>query len=403
MTRDINYWSEYFEKSEKEMLPENFSSIKTHIRKMKAAKMREQTIVNHYCVLTQFGKWCKIPFTELTENNMLDYSDWLDEQTFTYNYKTDKPHKIKKYSDGTKYTKQATVKTFLRPINKDATAAIAIKPSHNKKLPEDLLTKEDIEALLECSPTARDRALISFLYESGARKGEMFSIKLKNVQFDENGTVITIPEGKTGARRIRLVFATSYLREWLDVHPCKHDRDHVLFCSLREPHSRLTDSGLTNQLTAIARKAGVKKKINAHSFRHARATHLAEYLTEQQLKKYLGWTEGSNMASVYVHLSGKDIDNAILKMNGIMIDETHIDGLTVGKCPRCHEINPENAMFCYKCGLPLKQEVATTLETIKTDYMQVADLEEIIEMKNALKQELEEISELKKMLVKEGK
>ena len=370
---------------------------------MKASKMREQTIVNHYGALIQFGKWCKIPFASLSENDMLDYSEWLDEVKYEVKYRDHKPTKLKKYSDGTKYSKLATIKAFLRAINKDATSAITIKPSSTKKLPEDLLTKEDIEALLDNCPTARDRALIAFLYESGARKGEMFSIRLKHVQFDENGTVVTIPDGKTGARRIRLIFATSYLREWTELHPCKRDRDHVLFCAIREPYPVLSDSGLRNQLTYIADKAGIKKRVNAHSFRHARATHLAEHLTEQQLKKYLGWTEGSNMASIYVHLSGKDIDNAILKMNGILIDDTHTDGLKVGRCPRCHEINPENGMFCYKCGLPLTQEAVTTVASIKSDYMQLSDLEEIREMKNTLKKELEEISKLKEMMIKARK
>jgi len=369
VTNELDYWIEYFEKSEKEILSENFNLIKIHIRKMKAANMRDQTLVNHYQSLTQFGKWCKIPFTELSENDMLDYSDWLDKQTYSPKYILNKPRKAKKYSDGTKYAKQATVKAFLKQINKDAAAAIKIKPSHTRKLPEDLLTKEDIEALLDNCPNSRDRALISTLYESGARKGELFSIKLKNVQFDENGTVITIPDGKTGARRIRLIFATSFLHEWLTVHPCKNNRDAVLFCSLREPYPTLTDAGLRDQLTKIAKKAGVQKRVNAHSFRHARATHLAEHLTEQQLKKYLGWTPGSNMAAVYVHLSGKDIDNAILKMNGIQIEEKEEQALKTSKCPRCKEIQDKKAQFCYKCGLPLSEEYLTLIGTGKDELM----------------------------------
>lgn len=404
MTRTPSFWVEKFEKSESEMLPENFSAIKSHIRKMKASKMREQTIVNHYAALIQFGKWCKVPFTSLTEEDMLDYSDLLDKVKYEVKYRDHKPTKVKQYSDGTKYSKLATVKAFLRPLNEEATKAITIKSSSAKKLPEDLLSKEDIEALLDHCPTARDRALVAFMYESGARKGEIFSIKLKNVQFDENGTVVTIPDGKTGARRIRLIFSTSYLREWTELHPCKRDRDHVLFCALRDPYPALSDSGLRNQLTYIAEKAGVKKKVNPHSFRHARATHLAEHLTEQQLKKYLGWTEGSNMAAVYVHLSGKDIDNAILKMNGLKTEETEDENaLKTIKCPRCREIQDAKARFCNKCGLPLTQEAVTTVETIKTDYMQLSDLDEILEMKNTLKQELEEISKLKEMMLKAGK
>ena len=105
------------------------------------------------------------------------------------------------------------------------------------------------------------------------------------------------------------------------------------------------------------------------------------------------------MASIYVHLSGKDIDNAILKLNGIPIDETHVGGLKVGRCPRCKELNPEKSSFCGKCGLPLNIEAITTVESIKVNYMQLSDLDEIKEMKTALKHELEEILKLKKNLL----
>ncbi|RPJ79505.1 MAG: hypothetical protein EHM20_01215 [Alphaproteobacteria bacterium] len=70
-----------------------------------------------------------------------------------------------------------------------------------------MLTREEIEALIDNCPNSLDRALIATLYESGMRKGELFSIKIKSVQFDENGTVINIPDTmatKTGARRIRI-------------------------------------------------------------------------------------------------------------------------------------------------------------------------------------------------------
>jgi len=150
------------------------------------------------------------------------------------------------------------------------------------------------------------------------------------------------------------------------VHPRKNNRESPLFCSLREPFDLISETGLSYQLRKIAKRAGIEKRVNPHSFRHARATHLAEHLTEQQMKKYLGWTEGSNMAAIYVHLSGKDMDAAILKMNGIKIDDTHADGLRVGRCPRCKELNPETSLYCGKCGLPLKEDSIREIDENKS-------------------------------------
>lgn len=360
MGNEVDYWLEYLEKSKPEMLPENYDLIRRHIRKMRSAKMREATISNHLQVLTQFATWCKTPFNALSDDDILSFSEWLDRQTFT------KGKKKKKYSEGTKYIKLATIKAFLRELKISAASAITMRPVKHKKLPEDLLTQEEVEALLNECRNTRDRALIAVLYESGMRRGELLNLRIKNISFDENGTVVTIPDGKTGARRIRLVFATSFIREWLAVHPNKN-RESFVFCSTREPFDVMSYDTVRHQLQNIAKRAGIQKRVNPHSFRHARATHLAEHLTEAQMKTYLGWTAGSNMAAVYVHLSGKNIDNAILKMNGIEIDETHADGFKVGRCPRCKELNPEADLFCGKCGMPLKQEAKDRIEKDKEE------------------------------------
>jgi hypothetical protein len=42
-------------------------------------------------------------------------------------------------------------------------------------------------------------------------------------------------------------------------------------------------------------------------------------------------------------------------------------------------------------------------KSIRDNYMKFADLEEILEMKNALKQEIEDVSKLKETLTKSGK
>lgn len=113
----------------------------------------------------------------------------------------------------------------------------------------------------------RDKALISTFYESGARRGKLNSTQIKHIQFDENGAVLTLPKGKTGARRIRLVFAESYLRQWLDCHPTKQVRKSPLFVSFRKPYPKLSDMGLYKQLQRVADRANVKKKVNPHSWR----------------------------------------------------------------------------------------------------------------------------------------
>lgn len=83
------------------------------------------------------------------------------------------------------------------------------------------------------------------------------------------------------------------------------------------------------------------------------------------------------MAKVYVHLSGRDQDVAILKAHGIKLEEGEEDQTTRPKqCPRCDAQNASNAKFCRKCGMPLEAEAALrvdeTREHLMTAFMQLA-------------------------------
>ena len=53
------------------------------------------------------------------------------------------------------------------------------------------------------------------------------------------------------------------------------------------------------------------------------------------MKELFGWAKGSDMPSVYVHLSGRDVDKALLKAYGIEEGEESKPILTPKECPRC--------------------------------------------------------------------
>ncbi|MEM2922663.1 MAG: tyrosine-type recombinase/integrase [Candidatus Bathyarchaeia archaeon] len=65
------------------------------------------------------------------------------------------------------------------------------------------MTEDEIEKMTKAARTPRDRAFVSVLYESGLRIGEMLSLKIKNVQLEEHGTILTV-NGKAGIRRVRI-------------------------------------------------------------------------------------------------------------------------------------------------------------------------------------------------------
>ena len=94
-------------------------------------------------------------------------------------------------------------------------------------------------------------------------------------------------------------------------------------------------------------------------------------LTEQQLKAFFGWTGDSRMASTYVHLSGGDIDNAVLQANGVKLSQEEIaPKLTVKTCNRCQFQNSVDSKYCNRCGLPLDERIMMEAQSRETDMKQ---------------------------------
>ena len=93
-----------------------------------------------------------------------------------------------------------------------------------------------------------------------------------------------------------------------------------------------------------------------HLFRHTRMTELAKTLPEQTLKQLAGWSGSSTMAEVYIHLSQRDVEDALLqKVYGIKTTEKE-DHNSVKICPRCKEPNPFFSTICQRCGAPLDEK-----------------------------------------------
>jgi len=129
-------------------------------------------------------------------------------------------------------------------------------------------------------------------------------------------------------------------------------------------------------LQATMEEAGINKPSNPHHYRHSRASYLATEMTEAQLCEWFGWVQGSDVPAKYVHLSGRDIDNAYDQMHGLYEPDEDEEEPDIVECPRCQELNEHDAAFCMRCGFALNQETAAELEEemqedIKSDYRSI--------------------------------
>ena len=115
-----------------------------------------------------------------------------------------------------------TLKKFFKRLGKEELVNwFSLKNISSKVTPQDFITEEEFEAMLKACMNSRDRALISLLYESGARIGEIGSMRVKDVSFYEYGAIVWLPKSKTIRRKLRVVYSARYLSEWLSDHPLK--------------------------------------------------------------------------------------------------------------------------------------------------------------------------------------
>lgn len=292
--------------------------------------------------------------------------------------------------------------------------------------PEDLITDEDIEKMIKVADHPRDKAFLVCLAESGCRVGEILTLLVKNINFDDRGAFFLV-DGKTGTRRVRVINATPYLHDWLNIHPNKDNPNSPLWVirGTSKEISKRFESGeikkgenyndewsynftypaARKMLMVVAKKAGITKPINPHNFRHSRATALgAAGLNQSLMNEIMGWKQGSTMAGVYIHLSGKQADEALLPaMYGIKIkkdeDKTHI--MLPVKCLSCGEMNIPSAKRCKRCNTIIGVLSKEDLEQNKILYNVSSLIGKAFDKNGDLKRQL--IEEVKDMVIKEFK
>jgi integrase/ribosomal protein L40E len=288
----------------------------------------------------------EVDFSTLTQEKANQIWLWLNQQN---------------WKEWTKATNGRVFKNFVKWLNKTYNLKIdmsnwkVIEPK-NSIMPEYLITEEEFNKLFNATDDIQERLLIGLLYESGCRIGEILSLQIKNVSFNNYGAKLIV-KGKTGQRVIPIVWFANLLRQFVEAHPFKDNPEAFLFYYKNSKGQIVppTYSVFRMRLKRLCKKVGINKRVFAHLFRHSRLTELAKELPEQILKQIAGWVPDSKMEQVYLHLSLKDVEESLLtKVYGIKpSDNENKEKFIV--CPKCSELNPPSATICWRCKTDLKE------------------------------------------------
>lgn len=343
-----------------EFTGKNAKIIEKYVKHCKLTGKKDRTISGE--------GWIIKPFLNHINNKPLTSVDREDiENYFIYRKET--------CSKTTAHNSFITLRTFFKWLNPENDFFSEIKSRQPKNnLPVDeILLPEDVLTLRDAANNQRNRALVMVLWDSATRKGELLNINIGHIQLDKYGAVVIV-DGKTGKRRIRLIDSVPDLQLYLNMHPLRNDPSAPLFITDRKyngEYRRLNEQTVNNMLNGLAEKAGVKKNVYPHAFRHGRLTDLAKRgFNEMELRIFAGWTKESGMPATYLHLSGADIEKKILAKNGIIEDDSkeREAELKPVVCPRCKTKNPVGAKYCMTCSLVLDQKTAVEVDINKSNF-----------------------------------
>ena len=101
----------------------------------------------------------------------------------------------------------------------------------------------------------------------------------------------------------------------------------------------------------------------------------------------MGWVSGSRQIKNYVHLCNQQLDDAYLRMNGLITNE---ETKKTRQCS-CKAVNDGTGRYCYRCGKPLSVEIAIQdQEMVKSEMdKSVKLLMEIAQNPDLMKQFME--------------
>jgi integrase/recombinase XerD len=180
-------------------------------------------------------------------------------------------------------------------------------PKLKRALP-DFLTFEEIENILaqidvSTPEGTRNKSIIETMYSCGLRVSEVVNLKLSQLYLDV-GFVKVLGKGN----KERLVPIGDSAIKYIDIYrttirvhqPIQPGEEDILYLNRRG--KRLTRVMIFLVIKDLVKKAGIKKSISPHTFRHSFATHLVEGGADLRAVQEMLGHESITTTEIYTHL-----------------------------------------------------------------------------------------------------
>ncbi|MDQ0476645.1 MULTISPECIES: site-specific tyrosine recombinase XerD [Chryseobacterium] len=228
----------------------------------------------------------------------------------------------KKFSERSQARWISSIKSFFKylvedEVRDDNPATLLEGPKLGIYLP-DTLSFDDIDKIIRAINTdtdlgQRNKCMIEVLYGCGLRVSELIDLKISNINFKESYLKV---DGKGDKSRFVPLakFTSNLIKTYLNTVRSKgkinkKHEDIVFLNSRGSAMSRVIVFIIIKELTE---KAGIRKRISPHTFRHSFATHLLQNGADlRYIQEMLGHSSITT-TEIYTHLKNEELRDVIL-------------------------------------------------------------------------------------------
>jgi len=199
-------------------------------------------------------------------------------------------------------------------------AELLESPKPGRKLPV-VLSVDEIDRIIAAIDLSkveghRNKAIIETLYSCGLRVSELTELRITHLFFSQGFIKVTgkgskerlVPISNKAIREIENYF----LQFRHGLTPVK-GADNIVFLNRRG--NKLTRVMIFSIIKSLAQKAGIRKQVSPHTFRHSFATHLVEGGADLRAVQEMLGHESILTTEIYTHLNREYLRDVIIRFH----------------------------------------------------------------------------------------
>ena len=256
---------------------------------LRSKRYSERTINTYKDALKSFFVFFNTKaIADLTNEDVIKYNnEFILKNKLSASYQNQITNAIKLYFKTIKYTKIEIDKIH--------------RPKRAKVLP-NVLSKEEVKAILEAHSNNKHKMMLSLIYSCGLRSGELLA--LKPIHIDSKRNIVLLKNAK--GQKDRITPLSPKILEMLRTY-FKEYRPIIYLFEGQKAGMPYDARSLQLVLKQALRKTKITKPVTLHWFRHSYATHLLESGTDLRYIQELLGHSSSKTTEIYTHVSTKSI------------------------------------------------------------------------------------------------